>query len=144
MPTWPGRAAVPSAPGIMTRSPATAWDRLVGEGTPEVVWAAAWCGRATPAAAQAGMVSPEQSKASGPAGAQEEGLRGWARGSPTAAGPRGDPLMTSPAGTVVVPATLLPYGPTMFPAGMAPPAPAQSAGPASRANPASGKVPGEG
>src|SRR4051794_41809354 len=42
--------------------------------------------------------------------------------------------MTSPAGMVVVPATLLPYGPTMSPAGMAPPAPAQIAGPASSAD----------
>src|SRR3954451_14628960 len=134
MPTWPGRAGVPSAPGIMTRSPARAWDRLVGEGMPELVRAAAWCGRATPAAAQAAMVSPEQSKASGPAAAPTEGLPRWAGAYRTAAVPCGDPLMTSPAGTVVVPATLLPYGPTMLPAGMAPPAPAQIAGPASSAD----------
>src|SRR3954466_10981738 len=80
------------------------------------------------------MVNPEQSKASGPAAGQTEGLPRWARAYRTAAVPRGDPLMTSPAGMVVVPATLLPYGPTMFPAGMAPPAPAQIAGPASSAD----------
>src|SRR3954469_9134181 len=51
--------------------------------------------------------------------------------------------MTSPAGTAVLPATLLPNGPTKSPAGMAPPAPAQIAGPASRAELAPPPVPAE-
>src|SRR3954466_4212466 len=83
------------------------------------------------------MVNPEQSKASGPAAGQTEGLPSWAKAYRTAAVPCGDPLMTSPAGMVVVPATLSPYGPTMLPAGMAPPPPAQIAGPASSADLAS-------
>ena len=42
-------------------------------------WAAALCGRLTPAAPQAHMVRPEQSKAFGPLAPHAYGLPSWAR-----------------------------------------------------------------
>src|SRR5205823_3702923 len=90
-----------------------------------LAWAAARCGRPTPAAAQAPMVSPEQSHESGPAAPNTYGSPSWASANWTALWATADPVITNPVGMVVVPATLLPVGPTIGPA---PPPPAQIGG----------------
>src|SRR5579875_1862019 len=134
MPTCPGFWAVPSEPGIMTRSPLTACVRLVGSGLPEPACAAALCGSAAPAAAHAAIVSPEQSNEFGPEAPHTYGLPSCLSAYCTAALPLALPLSTIPAGTVVVPAMLLPLGPTMLPAGVppvvTPPPPGQMTPPA--------------
>jgi hypothetical protein len=66
------------------------------------------------------MVRPEQSNAFGPAAPNTYGLPSCLSAYCTAVLPFALPLSTRPAGTVVVPAMLLPVGPTMLPAGVPP------------------------
>src|SRR5438128_1125298 len=110
MPTCPGAVGVPSDPGIIAKSPPTAWDRLVGSGVPLAVCADARCGNATPADAQAAIVSPLQSNELGPAAPKTYGLPSCLSAYRTARTPLADPLITNPIGMDVTPAMLLPAG----------------------------------
>ena len=65
-----------------TRSPGSSW--LMSTWGSESYWAAALCERETPAAAQAYIVRPEQSKTSGPEPAYTYGFPSWALAVSTA------------------------------------------------------------
>src|SRR5581483_5894656 len=72
-PTCPGWAAVPSEPGMKSRSPGATW-LSPGTGAPSLTWVAVLREIPTRAAAQEAWTSPEQSKLFGPVAPQTYGL----------------------------------------------------------------------
>src|SRR5437879_12590729 len=97
MPTWPG----PVWPGLKsknTRSPGCSWP--LGTSAPHQYWSSESRGMVTPALLYALIVSPEQSKLSGPTAPNTYGLPSWALAksitwATTAFGAVGAPCMSA-------------------------------------------------